>query len=89
MPLCSMSAFVIEGAALKSMSAMPMPTWMLSLPYCRMIESYLIELVPKRLYGVSKSNLPPAPGATAPAVAAATAGTPPPTAPKSAVMPAF
>ena len=70
------------------MSAMPMPTCTESLPNTRICWSYLTELVPNRLYGVSKSYLPPA-RAAPPTAAAATDGAPPPTAPSSAVMPAF
>ena len=52
-----------------------------------MIESYFVDIVPNRLYGVSKSNF--VPGANALVAAAATEGAPPLTAPSSAVMPAF
>src|SRR5438874_703671 len=83
----SMSALVIDGAARKSMSAMPMPTWTLSLPYVRFGESYLVESVPNRLYGVSKSYLPSIGSVhRADPAAAAASGVPEPTAPATAVM---
>jgi hypothetical protein len=46
---------VIAGAVLKSMSAMPIPTTMLPLPYSLICLSNLTQSVPKRSSGVSKS----------------------------------
>src|SRR4051812_16987328 len=70
------------------MSAMPMPTCTLSLPNTRICWSYLTLSVPNRLYGVSKSNLPVLAAIAADAATLATE-LPPPTAPASAVRPAF
>src|SRR5438094_305882 len=90
----SCSALVIDGAHLKSMSAMPMPAVIVPISgYCASAASHFVESVPSRLYGVSKSNFVasangPAPATTAPAARATPANdVPDPTAPASAVIP--
>src|SRR5262245_45717484 len=76
----------MHGAALKSMSAMPMPATSFLTPYCAIGRSHLEQSVPTRLYGVSKSNGPLAARAVA---AAAASGVFDETAPATAVSPAF
>src|SRR5713226_2047806 len=84
----STRALVIAGATLKSMSATPIPTAMVSLPKIPICLSHLTQSVPTRLGTVSKSNLPSNGSYGAPAAAIAVSALVP-TAPTSAVIPAF